>query len=91
MSIKKEEGYMVYEIENISKARIFLSSIDIKIVISNPEGSTRYYGMYVIDYIFTSLLHEFPEKIDGVLVKVFDDYQAFNIAKELGYNNIESL
>lgn len=78
----------IYEIENLATAREFLSSAHEKVIISNPEGSTRYYGMRVIDYMFTILQREFPDKITGVIVNTYDDYAAFVTAKELGYENI---
>ena len=78
----------IYEIENLASAREFLSSACEQVTISNPEGSTRYYGMRVIDYMFTILQSEFPGKIKGVVVNTYDDYAAFVTAKELGYKNI---
>ena len=46
---------MLYEVENLEKARNFLSTARTKIILTNPQGSTRYYGMRVIDYIFKTL------------------------------------
>lgn len=79
---------IIYEIENLESAREFLSSTVSEVVLSNPEGSTRYYGMRVIDCIFTRLQKEFPHKIKGVVVNAFDDYSAFITARELGYKDI---
>ena len=79
---------MIYEIENLESARRFLSAVISEVVISNPAGSTRYYGMRVIDCIFVKLQKEFPDKIKGVIVNAFDDYAAFVTAKALGYKNI---
>jgi len=79
---------MIYEIENLESARKFLSDTASEVVLSNPDGSTRYYGMRVIDCIFTRLQREFPNKIKGVIVNAFDDYSAFITAKELGYEDI---
>lgn len=78
----------IYEIEDLAAARQFLSTINWQVVISNPDGSTRYYGMRVIDYMFTTLRREFPDKIKGVVVNAYDDYGAFVTAQELGYENI---
>jgi hypothetical protein len=80
---------MLYEVENLEKARKFLSTSTIKIVLTNPQGSTRYYGMRVIDYIFKTLRQEFPDKISGVVVNAYDDYSAFVIARKLGYKEIQ--
>jgi hypothetical protein len=79
---------MIYEIENLETARKFLSSMISEVVISNPAGSTRYYGMRVIHCIFVKLQKEFPDKIKGVIVNAFDDYSAYITAKALGYENI---
>jgi hypothetical protein len=86
-SFKMSNG-MIYEIENLESAREFLAGAESEVVLSNPEGSTRYYGMRVIDCIFTRLQKEFPNKIKGVVVNAFDDYSAFVTAKELGYEDI---
>jgi hypothetical protein len=79
---------MLYEIENLKDARLYLQSIDGKITLSNPIGSTRYYGMRVIDYIFKTLYQEFPDKIEGIIVNAYDDYSAFVTARKLGYTQI---
>ena len=42
----------IYEIQNIQSARKYLSRTAKPVILSNPQGSTRYYGMRVIDYIF---------------------------------------
>jgi hypothetical protein len=80
---------MLYEVENLEKAREFLAGAKTKIVLSNPQGSTRYYGMRVIDYIFKVLQQEFPDKISGVIVNAYDDYSAFVSARKLGYREIQ--
>ncbi len=79
---------MLYEIENLKDARIFLQGLNAKVTLTNPIGSTRYYGMRVIDYIFKTLRQEFPEKIEGVIVNAYDDYSAFVTARKLGYAQI---
>jgi Asp/Glu/hydantoin racemase len=79
----------IYEIENLQSAREYLSQTHNHIVLSNPEGSTKYYGMRVIDYIFKTLQTEFPDKIDGIIVDAYDDYSALVTAKELGYATIK--
>ena len=80
---------MIYEVQNLESARKFLSITGSKVTLSNPQGSTRYYGMRVIDYIFNTLQQEFPDKITGIIVNVYDDYSAFATARQLGYNQIQ--
>lgn len=82
---------MVYEIENLNSARKFLSGTTKIVTLSNPPGSTRYYGMRVIDHIFKILKQEFPNQISGFIVNAYDDYSAFITARKLGYNQIEYL
>ena len=38
----------IYEIQNIQSARKYLSRTAEPVILSNPQGSTRYYGMRVI-------------------------------------------
>jgi hypothetical protein len=82
---------MIYEIENLEAARKYLKSCSGKVIITNPPGSTRYYGMRVIDYIFKTLQNEYPNRIQGVVVNAYDDYSAFATARKLGYSQIEYL
>jgi hypothetical protein len=79
---------MIYEIENLKSARHFLANSANQVTLSNPQGSTRYYGMRVIDYMFNVLKNEFPDKVEGFIVNAFDDYSAMITAKELGYNQV---
>tara|TARA_B110000503_G_C7154051_1_gene416472 strand:+ start:1847 stop:2113 length:267 start_codon:yes stop_codon:yes gene_type:complete len=79
---------MIYEVQNLQTARRFLRSANKKITLKNSQGSTRYYGMRVIDYIFKTLQQEFPDKIQGVIINAYDDYSAFVTARQLGYNKI---
>ena len=80
---------MIYEVQNLESARKFLSTTGSKVTLSNHQGSTRYYGMRVIDYIFNTLQQEFPDKITSIIVNVYDDYSAFATARRLGYNQIQ--
>lgn len=82
-------GLQIYEIENMESARKYLTTANEPVLLSNPQGSTRYYGMKVIDYIFKTLQNEFPDKIKGIIVDVYDDYAALITAKELGYDTIK--
>jgi len=80
---------MIYEVQNLHGAREYLEKIRSKVTLSNPAGSTRYYGMRVVHQIFKTLQQEFPDKIGAIIVNVFDDYSAFVTARELGYRNIK--
>lgn len=80
---------MIYEIQNLESARKFLSTTSSKITLVNSQGSTRYYGMRVIDHIFKTLQQEFPDKIINIIVNIYDDYSAFVTAQQLGYNQIQ--
>lgn len=82
---------MIYEIENLNSARKFLKTATEQVILSNPPGSTRYYGMRVVDYIFKTLKQEFPNTISGFIVNAYDDYSAFTTARKLGYNQIKYL
>ncbi|MDC0864681.1 hypothetical protein OAP56_01885 [Rickettsiaceae bacterium] len=79
---------MLYEIENLHSAREFLSSLSGTVTLRNPRGSTRYYGMRVVDHMFKTLRAEFPRKISNIVVDVYDDYSAFVTARSLGYTDI---
>ncbi len=79
---------MLYEVKDLASAREFLNKSKSKVTLTNPKGSTRYYGMRVIDYIFKTLQQEFSDKIDGVIVNAYDDYSAFITAQKLGYTQI---
>lgn len=79
----------MYEIEDLNASRDFLSLAEDKITLTNPQGSTRYYGMRIIDYMFQTLKKEFPEKISHIIVNAYDDYSAFVTAHKLGYKEIQ--
>ncbi len=57
------------------------------VIITNKEGSTRYYGMLVLDYMFKNLIAEFPQ-ITKIIVNVSDDNTALFTAIKLNYTNI---
>lgn len=80
---------MQYEVENIESARKFLANTQEKIILTNPEGSVKFYGIDTIDYIFKTLKEEFPHKISRVVINVFDDLDAFLSAKQKGYKYID--
>jgi hypothetical protein len=78
----------LYEVESLEKARKFLLFNETKVILTNPQGSTRYYGMRTVDHIFNILKQEFPDKIKDIVVNAYDDYSAFVTARKLGYEQI---
>jgi hypothetical protein len=82
------EETVIYEVVDLHSARDFLKKHTGKVILINTEGSTRYYGMLVLDYIFKNLLAEFPE-ITKIIVNVSDDNAALFTAIKLQYKNIK--
>ena len=80
---------ILHEIEDLNSTRRFLMQSTDKVVLTNPQGSTRYYGMRVLDRIFDTLKREFPDKITDIVVNAYDDYSAFVTAHKLGYKQIQ--
>jgi len=80
------EDILIYEIEDLASAREFLKDYTKPIIITNKNGSTKYYGMLVLDYIFKNLKQEFPQ-IVKVIVNVGDDNAALFTAVKLNYSN----
>ncbi|HJD57207.1 MULTISPECIES: hypothetical protein [unclassified Candidatus Tisiphia] len=76
-----------YTIGNLSDAREFLSEFHDPVILTNKSGSTRYYGMLVLDYIFKTLNKEFPQ-IVKIIVNVENDHPALFTAIKLNYQNI---
>lgn len=76
-----------YTIGNLSDAREFLSEFHDPVILTNKSGSTRYYGMLVLDYIFKTLSKEFPQ-IVKIIVNVENDHPALFTAIKLNYQNI---
>ena len=76
---------VIYEVKDIDSARKFLSLSQEKVILTNGTGSIRYYGMRVMDYIFTTLKKEFPCKISSVIINSSNDYAGFITARQLGY------
>lgn len=80
---------MIYNITGLNSARNFLlHTTEKNIILSNPIGSTHYYGMRVIHFIFNTLQQEFPAKISGCIVNTSNDYSALITARKLGYSKI---
>ncbi|WP_375319403.1 MULTISPECIES: hypothetical protein [unclassified Candidatus Tisiphia] len=78
---------ITYTMENLSDTRKFLSKFCNPIILTNEIGSTRYYGMLVLDYMFRKLTEEFPQIIK-VIVNVENDHAALFTAIKLNYQNI---
>lgn len=78
---------IIYQVEDLEKAREFLSKVPEPIIITNAIGSTRYYGMLILDYIFKTLTTEFPQ-ITKIIVDVGDDHPALFTALKLNYQHI---
>lgn len=80
---------VLHEVENLHESRLFLDQVNDDVTLTNPQGSTRYYGMRVIDKILKTLQNEFPKKIINITINAYDDYSAFVAAKKMGYKDIE--
>lgn len=76
-----------YIVENLAQARDFLLKFPDSVILTNKLGSTRYYGILVLDYMFKKLQEEFPQ-IVGIIIHVGDDHAALFSAIRLGYQNI---
>lgn len=84
-SVKDEE--YIYCLKNLSDAQQFLRKNPQIVTLTNNPGSTRYYGILIIDYIFKKLMKEFPF-IVKIIVNVEDDHAALFTAVKMGYKNI---
>lgn len=78
---------LIYQIEDLASARKFLSHFPQPVIITNSPGSTRYYGMLILDYIFSTLTDEFGQIIK-IIVDVGDDHPALFTALKLNYQHI---
>lgn len=76
----------IYYVQDLDSARIYLDQAKGKVILTNKEGSTRYYGMRVLDYIFKTLQKEYPSKISQIIINTDTDYSGFVTAKQCGYN-----
>ncbi len=81
------QTHITYVVENLSDARKFLLQCPDSVILTNPVGSTKYYGMLVLDYIFKKLIEEFPQVV-GIIVNVGNDRAALLTATKLHYENI---
>lgn len=76
-------------ITSLEDSRNKIKSIpdNVKVVLMNSPGSTRYLGMIVLDYIFKQLKKEFYN-IEKIILNIEDDHVALYTAISLKYNNI---
>lgn len=81
------QTHITYVVENLSDARKFLLQYTNSVILTNQVGSTKYYGMLVLDYIFRKLVEEFPQ-VTGVVINVGNDRAALLTATKLHYENI---
>jgi hypothetical protein len=79
---------LTYEIIDLESAKEFLKTYTQPVIMTNPHGSSRYYGMRVLDYMFKELSKEFLQ-ITDIIVNVDDDHAALFTAIKLGYKNIK--
>ncbi len=77
----------IYIVENLDDAREFLRQHEGPVILINQAGSTKYYGMLVLDYIFKKLVEEFPQVVK-IFINVESDKAALLTAKKLSYQNI---
>lgn len=82
-----KQDFVLYKVNNLQEARIFLLSTNSKIILTNNKGVIYYYGMRVLDYIFKTLLQEFPEKIHKIFINTYDNYHVLVTAKKMGYDH----
>ncbi len=77
----------IYAVANLTTARNFLLKFPDPIILTNQTGSTRYYGILILDYIFKKLFEEFAH-ISDIIIHVGNDHAALFSAVRLGYKNI---
>jgi hypothetical protein len=75
-----EEGKFsgrIYQVQDFNSASIFLSNITEAVILTNPYGSTRYYGVRVIYNMLHKLQAAFPDKVLAIKIDVEDDYAGY--------------
>lgn len=72
------------EIVDLDSGRAILNTINYKVAITNPKGSTKYLGFLVINYIFQTLSQEYPYVTEAILQTDNDKAAKFSAIK-LGY------
>jgi len=77
----------IYCLKNLADAQEFLRDNPQIVALTNNPGSTRYYGILVLDNIFKKLQKEFSHIIT-IIVNVEDDHAALFTAIKLGYKSI---
>ena len=93
----RNHGSRAYIVRNLEDTRSFLEARGTdnssppahdRIILTNEPGATKYYGMRVLDYMFTTLKNEFPDYIQYIIVNAEYDYVGFKTASALGYKHI---
>lgn len=79
---------VLYVVNDLHSARDFLSHYQKPVELMNARGSTRYYGMLTINYIFKTLQKEFPQVVK-VIVDTGTDNSALFTAIKLGFKYIK--
>ena len=78
---------LIYQLTNLEDAQEFLKNYINPVILTNNQGSIRYYGVLILDYMFQKLIKEFPQIIK-IIINVEDDHAALFTAIELNYKNI---
>lgn len=76
----------LYIVENLESARDFLSNFHEPVIITNKIGSTRYYGIMVIDYMLKKLKAEFLQVTNTVITIYDDDFASLCTATKLKHD-----
>lgn len=76
-----------YEITNLVDTKEFLNNYRDPIIITNANGSIRYYGMIVLNYMFCSIVRDFKH-VSKIIINAEDDNAGLLTAIRLGYKDI---
>ena len=79
---------VLYVVNDLHSARDFLSNYKKPVELINAKGSTRYYGMLIINYMFKTLQKEFPQVVK-ITVDADGDNSALLTALKLGFKYIK--
>lgn len=90
VKLQKKSNEYIYEVQDLESARAFLHNFKNPVILTNPLGSTRYYGILVIDYMFKTLKKEFPQ-VKRVMFNIGNDRAAFCFCNKLSMLENESL
>ena len=72
-----------YVVSDLPSAREFLKQTTSDVELINADGTIRYYGILVINYIFTQLQKEFSH-VKKVTYNLEQDPIAYDTAKKMG-------